>query len=94
MLHLARHTHILHLLNACHEYEKISAASARLPATILTMGSTRFRYTLFRFRGFCLKTLVAQIARPRDSISNGNDVTGRFAFMAVLAKHIVLSWNV
>jgi hypothetical protein len=87
MLHRARHTHKLHLLNTRHERKKISAASARLPATILTVRLARRSGELTHFwRHGRPKALITKVATLACA-AVANKVS-RTPFMANLADSL------
>jgi hypothetical protein len=89
VLHRTRHTHKLQLLNASNHSKNISAAAARLIATILTSCIALCRCNVSSFRRTSLVTLNAQVFGLRDIIYNRANVTGGFVLMTNIAKHIV-----
>src|SRR5208283_1780124 len=90
MFHRTWHAHKLQLLNACYQRQNVSAASARLPATILATRITLCRQEFSCLWRTCLVALDAQIFGFHDTTLNRTDVAGGFTLMAVLAKHIAL----
>jgi hypothetical protein len=89
VLHRTRHTHKLQLLNASNHSQNISAAAARLTATILAACVVLCRSKIFSFWRTSLVTLAAQVSGLRNTIRNRVNETGGFGFMTTLAKHIV-----